>query len=106
MVLLQYAQDDGEIILHDIWKEKIEDTLTLLEWIAGQEVCMFNASFDWFHISKVYTTFSLFPNHEAIPINHIEELAVLEEQARFYNMCIKPKACSDVMLHARKGTFQ
>ncbi len=106
MVLLQYAKDDGEIKLHDIWKEKIEDTLELLEWIANQEVCMFNAAYDWFHISKIYTTFSLFPDHSAIPIDHIDELAILEEQARFLDICIKPKACCDVMLHAQKGTFQ
>ena len=106
MVLLQYAKDDGEIKLHDIWKEKIEDTLELLEWIANQEVCMFNAAYDWFHISKLYTTFSLFPDHSVIPIEHIDELAILEEQARFLDICIKPKACCDIMLHAQKGSFQ
>jgi len=106
MVLLQYAENDGEIKLWDVWHEKIEDTLTLLEWIANQDVCMFNAVFDWFHISKIYTTFSLFPDHSECPKDHIEEIAILEEQARFLNLCIKPKSCCDVMLHARKSTFQ
>ena len=106
MVLLQYAVDDGKIKLWDVWKKPIEETLELLEWIANQEVCMFNAVFDWFHVSKIYTTFSLFPDHGAIPEDHIEELATLEERARFLDICIKPKACCDVMLHARKGTFQ
>ena len=106
MVLLQYAQDNGEIKLWDVWKEKIEDTLELIEWIMTQNVCMFNASFDHFHLSKIYTTFSLFPDHEAIPEEHIQELAILEEKARFLDICIKPKACCDVMLLARKGTYQ
>ncbi len=106
MVLLQYAVDDGEIKLWDIWKNPIEDTLELLEWVASQEVCMFNAVYDWFHLSKIYTTFSMAPDHSWIPEEHINELAILEEKARFLDLCIKPKACCDVMLHARKSSFQ
>lgn len=120
MVLLQYAQDDGDIILWDVWKEPIDETIDLLEWIASQEVCGFNLAFDWFHISKLYTTFSLFQekyadkycthslfNEQAIcPENHINEIGVLEEQARFHDWCIKPKAACDIMLHARKGPYQ
>ncbi len=106
MVLLQYAQDDGEIKLYNIWKTPIKDTIELLEWIANQEVCGFNLAFDWFHISKIYTMFSMYPDQDAIPEDHIEELAILEEKARFSPLCIKPKAALDLMLHARKGTFQ
>ncbi|KKL57079.1 hypothetical protein LCGC14_2238950, partial [marine sediment metagenome] len=106
MVLLQYAVDDGEIKLYNVWKNPIHETLTLLEWIASQEVCMFNAAFDWFHVSKIHAMFSMFPDHDAIPEDHIEELAILEKQARFSKFCIKPKACIDLMLHARKGPYQ
>ncbi len=106
MVLLQYAQDDGEIKMHHIWKEPMGETIELLEWIAGQEVCMFNAAFDWFHLSKCYTTFLEFNNLDAIPEEHIDELAVCEEKARFLDSCIKPKATIDIMLHARKGPYQ
>lgn len=106
MVLLQYAQDDGEIKMYHIFKEPMGTTIELLEWIAGQEVCMFNAAFDWFHISKVYTTFLEFNNPDAIPEDHIDELAICEEKARFLDFCIKPKATIDIMLHARKGPYQ
>ncbi len=107
VVLLQYVQDnDDKITLWDIWKEKIEDTLELIEWMMDQEVCGFNLAFDHFHLSKIYTTFSLFPDHSAIPIDHIDEIAILEEQARFLDICIKPKKSCDVMLHAQKGSFQ
>jgi len=106
MVLLQYAEDDGEIKLYNVWKHPICETLTLLEWIASQEVCVFNAAFDWFHVSKIYAMFSMFPDHDAIPEDHIEELAILEKQARLSPFCIKPKACIDLMLHARKGPYQ
>ncbi len=105
-VLLQYAQDDGEIKLWNVWKEPIGETLELLEWIAEQEVCMFNAAFDWFHISKIYTMFLEFNNPDAIPEDHIDALAVCEEKARFLDFCIKPKSTIDIMLHARKGPYQ
>lgn len=106
IVLIQYAVDDGEIILYNVWKEPISETLELLEWIANQEVCMFNAAFDWFHISKLYATFSRFPDHSAYPEDYIENLAIYEEAARLSAFCIKPKACIDLMLHARKGPYQ
>lgn len=106
MVLLQYAKDDGEICLHDVWKVPIAETLELLEHIANQEICMFNATFDWFHVAKLYTTFSLYHNYNECPENHIDEIALLEKDARLSPFCIKPKACLDLMLHARKGPYQ
>jgi hypothetical protein len=77
-----------------------------LEWIASQEVCGFNLAFDWFHIAKCYTTFSLFKDFSIIPEDHIDEAGVLEERARFSDFCIKPKAACDIMLHARKTHYQ
>ena len=109
MVLLQYAQDDGEIKMWHVWKEPIGETLELLEWIANQEVCMFNAAFDWFHVAKIYTIFTLLLDQlgpDAIPEEHIDEVAIAEEKARFLDICIKPKATIDIMLHARKGPYQ
>ena len=109
VVLLQYAKDDNDIIMYNIWKEPIIETLELLEKIASQEVCMFNAAFDWFHISKCYTTFTILldelgPN--AIPEDYIDQVAIAEEKARFLDLVIKPKATIDIMLHARKGPYQ
>lgn len=104
--MLQYAQDDGEIKLYDIWKKPIGETLELLEWIASQEVCGFNLAFDWFHIAKCYTTLALFPDYDAIPEDHIDEIGILEEKARFSDFCVKPKAACDIMLHARKTHYQ
>ncbi len=109
IVLLQYAQDDGEIKMWHVWKEPINETLELIEWIANQEVCGFNLAFDWFHLAKCYTTFTLLLDSlgpDAIPEDHIDEVAVAEEQARFLDFCIKPKAAIDIMLHARKGPYQ
>lgn len=106
IVLLQYAQDDGDIILYDVWKHTINETLELIEWIMSQEVCAFNMAFDHFHIAKCYTTLALFPDYNVIPENYIDEIGILEEKARFSDFCIKPKAACDIMLHARKTHYQ
>lgn len=105
-VLLQYAEDYGPLQLWDIWTNEIGDTLRLIEWICDRSICGFNLSFDWFHLSKIYTTFRLAPNYSWYPVDHIDQLAILEEKARFSDICIKPRGACDLMLHARKGKFQ
>src|SRR6185436_17443334 len=105
-VLIQYAEDDGPTTLFEPWRNPIIDTLKLIDWFCQNEICMFNAVYDWFHLCKIYTTFSLFPDVNAIPEEHIDELAVLEEQARFKGACLKPKAALDLMLESRKGKYQ
>lgn len=105
-VLLQYAIDDGEVILHDIWREPMGKTLDLIEMLCEHKCILFNAVFDWFHISKIYTMFRLYNDRDAYPDGHVHELGIIEEQARFSNICVKPKSCHDVMLHARKTKYQ
>lgn len=105
-VLLQYAQDQGDVQLHSIWTRPIWETLELIRWICDNDVCGFNLAFDWFHLCKCYTTFSLFPDKKATPEDYIDELAILEERARFVDICLKPKRACDLMLHARRGPYQ
>jgi len=105
-VLIQYAVDDGPVILFHPWKEPIHKTLSLIEWMMEHTVVGFHLAFDHFHLCKIYTTFKLFPDHNAIPEDHIDELAILEEKARFTNICLKPKNALDLMLYSRKGPYQ
>ncbi|KKK72663.1 hypothetical protein LCGC14_2901640, partial [marine sediment metagenome] len=105
IVLIQYAEDDGEIKLFDVWKEPVEKTLRLLEWFADNELCFFNAAFDWFHLYKLYTVWAELPG-DWIPEDHIEEIAIVEEAARLSALCLKPKSCCDLMLLSKKGKFQ
>src|SRR4051812_48835734 len=105
-VLLQWARDNGPVQLWNIWQESIQDTLDLMEEICNDDICGFNLAFDWFHLIKLYTTFSLYPDKLAVPEDHIEELAILEEKARFVDVCLKPKRAFDVMLYARRGPYQ
>lgn len=107
-VLIQYAEDDGEIKLFSPWTEQVRETLELIEWMCEHEggVCGFNLAFDWFHIAKLYTTFSLIEDKNAYPEDMIDEIAILEEQARTKGACVNPQTAMDLMLHARKGPYQ
>lgn len=104
MVLLQYAKDDGPIVLWDVWKKPIGETLDLIEWICTHTVVGFNLVFDWFHIVKIYTIFRLCPR-EWIPEEHIAEIALLEPQGQD-GPCVKPVNALDLLLHSRKGPYQ
>lgn len=106
-VLIQWAENDGPVQLHEVWSNPIWATLDLIEkFIEADAVCAFNIVFDWFHLCKVYTTFSLFPDKNAFPEDHVDDLAILEEKARFVDVCLKPKLVLDVMLVARKTKYQ
>jgi len=104
MVLLQYAEEDGPIVLHEVWRRPVSETLALVEWICRHTVVGFNLAFDWFHISKTYTIFRLC-DPDWIPEQHIDEIARLEPQGQ-QGPCVKPASALDLMLHSRKGPFQ
>lgn len=103
-LLIQYAIDEGEVQMHNVWKSQVGETKELIAKITEQEVCGFNLAFDWFHLCKTYTIWDLM-DEDAIPEDCIEEIAIKEPMART-GKCLKPKAALDLMLHARKGPFQ
>ena len=105
-VIFQYAKDDGEIKIYDIWKHPTQETLELIEYFLEDTLCAFNLGFDFFHICKCYTTFVQLNAPDFIPENNIDRVAIAEEKARFLNICLKPKNAIDLMLVARKGPFQ
>jgi hypothetical protein len=104
-VLIQYAIDDGPVILHEVWTRPAQETLDLIEMFTKNTIIGFNLAFDWFHIAKLYTVFSLLPDTSVEPIDVIDEIAELEPLGRD-GPCVKPVSCFDVMLHARKGPYQ
>ncbi len=112
-ILLQLAWGDGPVILHELWREPIGETLELIEGMVNNEdgIVGFNLVFDVFHLQKIYNMFSLFVQRngidslDAIPKDYIEEMALLEADARD-GKCLKfVKAC-DLMLIARRGVYQ
>lgn len=108
VVLLQYTIDDGPIILYDVWKEPIDETLELIQSIASQDIVGFNLAFDWFHLCQLYTTLKLLAlkvGYDKRPEDYITEYALCEPDARDGD-CLKPKSACDLMLVARKGPYQ
>jgi hypothetical protein len=104
MVLFQYAVEDGPITLYDVWKRPVGETLDLLEWVATHTVVGFNLVFDWFHVVKIHTIWSLLPR-DWIPEEHIDEIAMLEPRGQD-GKCLKPANALDLLLHSRKGPYQ
>jgi len=103
-VLLQYAQEDGPISLYEVWSRPIRETLALIEWLCENIIVGFNLSFDWFHVTKLYTVFRL-ANPDWVPIEHVNEIALLEPAAQ-NGPCVKPHSALDLLLHSRKGPMQ
>lgn len=101
-VLIQWAEDDGPIHLHNVWRNKVDDTLKLIEYFCEKGVIGFNLAFDWFHLAQTYTTLLLLDKNNEPNIN---EYAAYESVARD-GPCIKPAHAFDIMLHARKGPYQ
>ena len=103
-VLLQYAIDHGDIVLHEIWRRPIGETLDLIEMLMKYTIVGFNLSFDMFHLVKIYTVFRLCPR-DWIPEEHIDEIALKEVEGQA-GPCLKPASALDLLLHSRKGPYQ
>lgn len=102
-VLIQYAHDDGEIKLWTPWSEPAIETMRLIEsFMESDCLVFFNAAFDWFHLCQMYNVLALLPSDE---IPNIEAYALAEPKGRD-GVCLKPASAFDLMLHARKGTYQ
>src|ERR1700744_4866647 len=105
-VIFQWAEDDGPVHIHEIWRRPIIETLELIEKFCENDFCGFNIAFDFFMICKIYTMFALYPDKNAYPEDIIDELGIIEERARFTDICLKPKSALDVMLIARRSKYQ
>lgn len=110
VVLIQYAVDDGPVVLHNVWKRPIQETLTLIETMMSHQggICGFNLAFDHFHLCQLYTVLTLLEREvgsNELPEDYVELYALLEAEGRD-GPCLKPFTAFDIMLHARKGKYQ
>ena len=109
-VLLQYAKDDGDVILHHLWLETIESTIEVIEMLVDGRVVAHNLRFDWFMLSKFYNMLrALIANGTAPdtkPIDlPVDYMATAEWHSQF-GPCLKPRAAIDTWLLASKGEDQ
>lgn len=104
-VLIQWSFDDGPTILHEVWKETVEDTLALIESFFQPDVCMigFNCVFDLFHLNKLYNCLRLLKDKKSFP--EPDDVVDVEMRARD-GVCLKPYHILDLFLVAKKGPYQ
>lgn len=102
IILIQYAINDEEIKLYNVWKEPVQRTLRLIEYFLDNCLIGFNLEFDHFHLAQLYNTLRLLDRGKA---PGIQEYAAKEAEARD-GLCLKPTSCFDILAHARKGKFQ
>ena len=112
-IIVQYAiGEEGEVHIHSFWTEKIEESLSLIENFMNHldGVIAFNIAFDHFHLTKIYNLLMLYCQRggslKDYPVDHVNELGMLEADSRDAGYCLKPVKALDLMLSARKGTFQ
>ncbi len=105
-VLLQYAIDDGDVILYDLWTEPIEKTLNLFDEIARNCIIGYNLGFDWYKINQFYTTFIQVIDKTKCPRDiNFEEIKRMEAKGVFKGI-LKPHSCLDLMMVALEDKYQ
>ena len=79
-VLLQYAIDEGPVVLYEPWKEPVWRTRGLLRDFTKYNLIGFNLGFDVFHVAKLATIWELLPD-DLIPEQDIPLVAKMERIA-------------------------
>lgn len=106
--LIQYAYEDEPVVLHMLWDMPVQDTLELIERFTQSTCVFFNATYDWFHLCKIYTMWRVLRERHGniIPCDlSVQALAEAESDARD-GPCLKPENVMCLMMHSRKGEFQ
>lgn len=112
IVLIQWAEDDGKIHLFNVWKHKISETLSLIDYMMTHPggVVGFNLAFDQFQLTKTANMFELILKRrgDIVPetlINEPDFLLDIEMEARDVGG-VRPVTACDLMLYAQKGPYQ
>lgn len=105
-LLIQYAEDDGPVVLHEVFHTPVYKTLELIERLCDATVCAFNISFDWFHINKLYNLLVHVKDKNQSP--GLEEMADIsrKKHSEITRFCLKPKGVLDLFLYSRKTEWQ
>jgi hypothetical protein len=105
-LLIQYAEDNNDVILHNIFESTVGDTLNLIEKIVTNKggICGFNLVHDWFHLSKTYGILKCLPHNEKV--NPLDYRDVENSDEAHDKYCIKPQTALDLLLVGKRSRFQ
>lgn len=101
-ILIQYAIGDNTPIVHNIFKESVESTLSLIENMCANNVVGFNLAHDWFHISRTYNVLKELPKLKPPEVMDIYDI----EDECHDKYCLKPYGSLDLMLYGRTHELQ
>lgn len=105
VVLIQYGTSKEDKKLYYVWEHTVQETLDLIKsFLVHDTWCLFNASFDSFHLNKLYNTFLLVEDKNLKP--DPKEIFSLEKGYYHSNICIKPKKCYDIMILLKRHLLQ
>ncbi len=108
-IIVQWAVEDEETInIFNFWTNPAIKGLKLIEWFMKHCIVGFNLTFDWFQLQKMYTLLErmiLLGLGNEQPRYHISLIGMFEADCRL-GSCIKPASACDLMLVARKTTYQ
>lgn len=101
-VVLAWAEDDGPVQIHDVWRAPARDTLQLIEHLCAAALGGFHLSFDHFVNQKTYNVLDMLPPGK--PPTKAGWLAV--ERDAVWGPCVKPVSAIDVLLLSQRGPMQ
>lgn len=95
VVLIQYQYEGEPIQLYNVWSEPVSKTLDLVTSFLEHHVVIYNASYDSFHLSKLFNTWRLLNDAGRQPkMNEVWEA----EHYAYQGPCLRPAKCSDLYL--------
>ena len=107
IVLIQYAEDQDFVTLHNVFEHPVQDTIKLILRFSHEIICGFNLTFDWFHINKLYNLLVHVENKSKPPdISELRDLHLFLKQNSECIVCVKPAGALDLMLLLRRGPWQ
>lgn len=105
MVLFQYADDDGPVRQHHVWRRPVRETLELMEETCDLGYTVWNGVFDHYKIQQIHSLFSCLSSSELDEVPNVGRIVQVERRAVFQN-CIKPRHIRDLYIHACREPFQ
>jgi len=100
-VIFQYAFDEDQPTMHNVWTTKAGQTRALIQEIVNSRVIAHNLTFDWQKVQSLYNALLAFHNDE-YPIDDVDRFALsnYDNRSRF---CLKPKQAVCTLLLCQKS---
>lgn len=107
IILLQWADDEGEVKMLHTWKRPMQEFLDWVEETVTLEVCAFNLVFDWYQVVKDYNVYREMIRRGADPTKPPQrDDYVAAQKSATPGVMLRPVAALDLYLFALRGPMQ